>query len=172
MKKNLLFIGLFYAGIAGSGQPSIQVYGFQQQSLPGTIPTGLKDENGNPVKKAAAKVNYLIFLSFKKNSSITPSIVFVNGSPFKAQTTPVEKTPVEYTNHTIPNQPVAKILVPKTNRKVLRIEPAEKIEENAVDPHLLELAKVNNLVIAYQWKKRNYFVTLKKMNELDPQLNE
>jgi len=172
MKIKLLLVGLFSAGIAGLSQPSIKVYGFRQQSLPGTIPAGAKDENGNPVKKAAAKVNYLIFLSFNKNYSITPTDVFVNGHPFKAQVARVENTPIEYINTTIPKQPVKKILVPKTSRKVLKIEPAEKIEESSADPHLLQLAKVNELVIAYQWKKKDYFVTLKNMNELDPVFNE
>lgn len=67
MKKNLLFFALIVATCFVNGQPAVRVFAFEQQILPGTIPAGVKDENGNPIKKAAAnKKNYFIFLSFKK----------------------------------------------------------------------------------------------------------
>ena len=172
MKKNLLFFVLFIAGISASAQPAIKVFAFEQQNLPGTIPAGIKDENGNPIKKAATKKNYFIFLSFKKNCVITPVQVFLKGIPFSVQVTDNKKTPVEYTNNTIPNHPDKTILVPKTNNRVIKIDPIEAQGSENKDPHVEKLTKSNDLVIAYMWKKKKYFVTLKKMKQLDPVANE
>jgi hypothetical protein len=173
MKKKLVFFILLIVSMAVYGQPAVKIFAFEQQSLPGTVPAGVKDENGNPIKKAAAKTNYFIFLSFKKNTIIKPVQVFIKGSSFAVDTIiDVKKTPVEQTNRTIPNDPHKTILVPKTSNKVIRIDLAEGegLRENGA--HIENLIKTNDVVIAYAWKEKRYFVTVKKIKELDPMFHE
>ena len=175
MKKKLLFFSftLLIAAVATHGQPAIKIFAYEQQSLPGTVPVGIKDENGNPIKKAAAKTNYFIFLSFKKNCIVTPVQVLIKGFSFSIDSlTDVKKIPVEYTNHTIPNDSHKTILVPKTSNRVIKInlaEPGQPVESNN---HIKSLAKTNDLVIIYTWNKKKYYTAVKKMTVLEPILNE
>ena len=59
MKKYLLFLTLFIIG-NGLYDSHQQVFGFEQESLPGTATANIKDENGNPIKKAAMQKGYFI----------------------------------------------------------------------------------------------------------------
>jgi hypothetical protein len=175
MKKKLLFFSftLLIAAVAIHGQPAIKIFAYQQQSLPGTVPVGIKDENGNPIKKAAAKTNYFIFLSFKKNYIVAPVQVLIKGSSFSLDSfTDVKKTPVEYTSHTIPNDSHKTVLVPKTSNRVIKINPAEPGGPIEGNNHIKSLAKTNDLVIIYMWNKKKYYAALKKITELEPILHE
>jgi len=175
MKKKLQFFTftLLISVVTTHGQPAIKIFAWQQQSLPGTVPVGIKDENGNPIKKAAAITNYFIFLSFKKNYSIRPVQVFIKGSSFAVDTViEVKKTPVQQTNLTVPNNPHTKILVPKTSNKVIRISPAEKTDSVEKSAHLKNLIKTNDVVVAYVWKEQRYFIAVKTIKELDPMFHE
>jgi len=173
MKKKLVFFILVIVSMAVHSQPAVKIFAFEQQSLPGTVPAGVKDENGNPIKKAAAKTNYFIFLSFKKNTIIKPVQVFIKGSSFVVDTViDVKKTPVEQTNRTIPNDPHRTILVPKTTDKVIKIDPAETEGQVKNGAHIENLTKTNDVVVAYVWKEKKYFATVKKIKELDPMFHE
>jgi hypothetical protein len=172
MKKNLPFFIFFVLALNIYCQPAIKVFAFEQESLPGTIPAGIKDENGNPIKKAAAQKNYFIFLSFKKKYDIAPIQVFVKGKPFNIQATYDRELPVEYTDNTILNNREKTILVPKTKNKVIEIKLMEISSQQKEDPRFQELADSNDVVIAYTWKKKKHFVTLKSLKTLKPLINE
>jgi hypothetical protein len=61
MKKHLLFVALIVIGSGIYGQPSIKVFGFEQESSPGTVAANVKSENGNPIKKAATQKTIYLF---------------------------------------------------------------------------------------------------------------
>ena len=113
MKKHLLFVSLIVIGSGIYGQPSTKVFGFEQESSPGTVAANVKDENGNPIKKAATQKNYFIYLAFKQKYNITPQQVFINGKAFLAKASIVDTTPVEHINNNIPGNPEKTTLVPK-----------------------------------------------------------
>ena len=172
MKKNLLFLIFFGIGLNTYSQPRIKVFAFEQENLPGTIPSGVKDENGNPIKKAAAKKNYFIFLSFKKTYDITPVQIFVKNQPFSIQKTDIKKTPVECISNTISDKPGKVVLVPKTTNKVLEVKLTEMLMRQKKNSYIQKLSNRNDIVIAYLWKKKKYFITAKKIKELEPVVNE
>jgi hypothetical protein len=173
MKKKLVVFTFLITSVIIHGQPTVKIFAFEQQSHPGTVPAAVKDENGNPIQKAAAKTNYFIFLSFKKNYVIKPVQIFIKGFSFAMDTvTEVEKTPVEYTNRTIPDNPHKTTLVPKTSNKVIKIDPTESVEPVENGAHIKNLIKANDVVITYVWKGKEYFVTEKKIKELDPIFHE
>ena len=47
MKNYPLFFSLILIGSGINGQPSIKVFGFEQESSRGTMAANVKDENGN-----------------------------------------------------------------------------------------------------------------------------
>lgn len=172
MKKILLFFFVFVLGFDLFGQPTIKVFAFEQENVPGTKHTRVTDENGKPVGKAAAQKNYFIFLSFRKTYSITPVQVFIRGKAFSIRSTANKKTPVEYVSTTVPNNPEKTTLVPLTANKVLEIKVKDAIKPEKKNSYLQHLTGKNDVVIAYLWHKKKYFATLQEIKRLEPVANE
>ena len=172
MKKILLFSIGFIAGLTLFSQPVVKIFAYEQDNLPGTRPAGVIDENGKPMKKAAPKKNYFIYLSFKNTCNITPVQIFIRGKSFTIDRTIIAKAPVEYTDNTIPNNPEKTTLVPATNNKVLEIPIAEPSAQQKKTTQVQKLTAKNDVVIAYTWNKKKYFVVLKEIKKLAPHVNE
>jgi hypothetical protein len=171
MKKYLLFFSLIIIGSGINGQPPIKVYGFEQESLPGTVAANVKDENGNPLKKAATKKNYFIYLALKQKYSITPQHVFINGKAFSLETDLVNTTPVQHVNINTPGASKKTTLVPRTSKKVIELKIADQVQVKKTSA-LQKLTNKNDVVISYTWQTKKYFAVLKKLERLDPVLNE
>jgi hypothetical protein len=171
MKKTLFFFLTIAMGLVSYGQPAMKVFGFEQEVLPGTIPANVKDENGNTVRKAAAKKNYFIYLSLKKNCNITPQQVFIRGKAFTVETKQVKNTPVEYVNSKTSIDSEEIVLVPSTSNKVIELKINEPVGVKK-SAKLKKLMHNNDLVISYVWKTRKYFTVLKQLKTLEPILNE
>ena len=172
MKKDLLFFILLIIAARVSSQPGVKIRGYEQENFPGTVPSGIKDENGNPQKKAAAEKNYYIFLSFNKKFNITPSGIFIKGRSFAIETTYVKKTPVEFFNNNVSGHPQKMILVPETDNKVIEIVTAVAKMEAKKDPYLRKLTGSNDVVIVYLWNNKKYFGVLKRLKKMEPFFNE
>lgn len=171
MKKYLLLTWLIVSGSLVHSQPSIKVFGFEQESSPGTVAANVKDENGNPIKRVATQKNYFIYLSFSQKYRITPHEVFLNGEVFPVEGSAIETTPIKDVNNNIPNKPEQITLVPKTTNKVIKLKIASPAQVEKTSK-LQKLTKKNDLVVSYTWKKKNYFAVLKKLKKLDPILNQ
>ena len=171
MKVLFLLISLGF-GLTSFTQPAIKTFAFEQDNVPGTKPAGVTDENGNLVRKVAARKNYFIFLSFNKAYNITPTQVFIRGNLLTVTSTLNRKTPIELVNNNIPNKPQTITLVPATSNKVLEIQVNEAPGENAKSTTVQKLTNKNEVVVVYSWKKKTYFLTLKKLKKLDPVFNE
>jgi hypothetical protein len=171
MKVLFLFLALS-SGLAAFSQPTVKVFAFEQDNMPGTKPAGVTDENGNSVRKVAVKRNYFIFLSFNRAYSITPIHVFLKGSPLIVKTTAVKKTPIEFTNNNIPNRPEKVVLVPATKNKVLELQLHDSQAPIAKTTTVQKLTDKNDVVVAYLWKNKRYYLTLKEIKKLGPVFNE
>jgi hypothetical protein len=172
MKKILLFFLVFIIGSSLYSQPVVKIFAFEQENMPGTKPAGVTDENGKVVKKAAAKKKYFVFLSHKNQYNVMPVQVFIKGRAFSIQTITIRKTPVEYTNKTVINNPEKTILVPASKDKVLEINIVEIPQQEKAPESVKRLAHKNDVVIGYMWNKRKYFATLQKIKTLEPLANE
>ena len=171
MKKYLLFFSLIIIGSGIHSQPSVKVFGFEQESSPGTVAANVKDENGNPIRKAATQKNYFIYLSVKQKHGIAPQQVFIGGGAFSVETRIMEKTPIGHVNNNIPGRAEQTTLVPKTNDKVIELKIADPLQVEKTST-LQKLIKKNDVVISYTRKNKKYFAILKKLKKLDPVLNE
>ena len=171
MKRYLLFFSLIVIGSGIHSQPSPKVFGFEQESSPGTATANIKDENGNPIKKAARQKGYFIYLSFKQKYNITPQQVFINGKAFSVSASMVEATPVEHISYNIPGNPEKTTLVPTTSDKVIELKIVDSIKVKKTSA-IQKLTNKNDVVISYTCKKKKYLAVLKKLKKLDPILNE
>jgi hypothetical protein len=171
MKKYLLFFSLIIIGSGVSSQPSIKVFGFEQENTPGIVTANLKDENGNPIKKAATQKNYLVYLSFNQEHNIIPQQIFIGGKAFSVATSTIESTPVQYINNNIPGKSQQTVLIPKTSNKVIELKIVGPIDVEKTST-LQKLTNKNDVVISYFWKKKKYFTVLKKLKKLEPVLKE
>jgi hypothetical protein len=171
MKKYLLFFSLIIIGSAIHSQPTIKVFGFEQESSPGTVAANVKDENGNPLKKAATQKNYFIYISVKQKYIITPQQVYIYGKAFSVETEAVEATPVVHVNNNIPHQQERTTLVPKTANKVIELKIVDSLHLRKTSS-IQNLTDNNDVVISYEWNKKKYFAVLKKLKKLEPVFNE
>lgn len=172
MKKNLLFFMFFATSLGIYGQPTIKIIAFEQENVPGTVPSGVKNENGTERKKAAAPKNYFIFMTYQKSSPIRPGEVFIRGKSFTAEKNEVKGTPYYYTDSAIPNNHRKITLVPKTKNDVIQLTLNENPERKKISFTTQKLIKENDVVITYFWKQKEYFMTLKKISKLPSVVNE
>jgi hypothetical protein len=172
MKKILLFSAIFIVGLNLFSQPTVKIFAYEQDNLPGTRPAGVVDENGKPLKKAAPKKNYFIYLSFKQKYSIKPVQIFVKGQSYEVGAFSVRNAPVEYVDNMIPNNKEKTVLVPSTGDKVLEVPVAELSSEQKKSSNVQKLTSKNDLVVAYIWKEKKYHVTLKQIKKLPSRVNE
>lgn len=172
MKKILLFSALFIVGLNLFSQPTVKIFAYEQDNLPGTRPAGVVDENGKPIKKAAPKKNYFIYLSLKQKYSIKPVQIFIKGQSYEVGSSTVRKAPVEYTDNIVPNNPEKTVLVPATDNKVLELPVAELSLSQKKTSYIQTLTVKNDVVVAYVWNGKKYFVSLKQIKKLAPQVNE
>ncbi|HET9825520.1 MAG TPA: hypothetical protein VFP87_09300 [Chitinophagaceae bacterium] len=172
MKKILLLSVVCVLGSNLFSQPAVKIFAYQQDNLPGTRPAGVLDENGKPIKKAAPKKNYFIYLSFNKKYRITPVEIFIKGKSFVVERAIESMAPVEYTDNTVPNNPEKTTLVPATNNKVIQVPIAEPSLQQKKASYVQKLASRNDVVIAYVWNKKRYFAVVNRIKNLAPRANE
>ena len=171
MKNYPLFFSLILIGSGIHGQPSIKVFGYEQESSRGTVAANVKDEKGNPLKKAATQKNYFIYLSLKQKYIVTPLQVFIDGKAFPTEANIIKTTSVEYIDNNILSHPEKITLVPKTDDKIIQLKIADTVLVKKTSA-LQKLTNKNEVVVSYTWKQKKYFAVLKKLKKLDPVLNE
>ena len=171
MKKYLLFFVLIIIGVGIHSQPSVKVFGFEQENFPGTVAANVKDENGKPAKKAATQKHYFIYLTVKQKHRLIPHQVFISGEAFSVESKVMEKTPIQHVNNNMPGRIEQTTLVPETNNKVIELKITDPVQVEKT-PTLKKLIRKNDVVVSYTWKDKKYFAVLKKLKKLDPVLNE
>jgi hypothetical protein len=63
------------------------------------------------------------------------------------------------------------IMVPVTKNKIILVYPSgeSKIDDSKYE---LNLASLNELVVRYVWKNKTYYITMKKLKVLDPDVRQ
>jgi hypothetical protein len=172
MKKILLFSAIFIVGLNLFSQPTVKIFAYEQDNLPGTRPAGVVDENGKPLKKAAPKKNYFVYLSFKQKYSVKPVEIFIKGQSYELGAFSARTAPVEYVDNMVPNNPEKTILVPSTDDKVLEVSVAAPSGKKKKTSNLQKLTAKNDVVVVYMWNNKKYYATLKQIKKLPSRVNE
>jgi hypothetical protein len=143
--------------------------------LPGTIPSGVTDEAGNPVKtaKAGQSTSYYIYLSYKAGSTILPSALWIHGAPYAFRIEGVAQTPVVHATPNNPQDAIKNILVPKTRDSVVRLIVASPI--NPLPVLMADEKKLvadSAVVVRYEKKGKTYYAGTGSIKKLAPLMHQ
>ena len=165
MKHKIILLLFMAVSFSAFSQNGVTLYGFYQESLPGTIPKGT-DENGNTIPKKSA-VDYIIYLKAPASSKITPVEIWIKGEQTLLQAEKT-KTPVHIQSSGTGNSTT---LVPKTGSNVWKIIPTSSTNYIKFT-RARDKAEVNDVVVVYKLKGKFYSATLKNLKRLEPRNNE
>ncbi len=175
MKKQLLIILIFtlfnfYFSYAQVKPGEVKAYAYSQATLSGKKPSNIVDENGKEMtQKIKSSLNYLFYLEFDKELSITPAAIWFKGNSYSAKANQVENTPVEMTDLNIPGQPKKTILVPGTTGNVLFIQPDySKMLKYKPGCSLRKLLKKSEVVFEYTLNGKRHYKAVEKITLLAP----
>jgi hypothetical protein len=156
MKKGLLGL-VILTGSASFGQPVIKLYGYSRESTPGIVRE--RDPSLPAKKQAHTAINYFLYSSNANAIRIQPVEVWIKGKGYLA-TSLLVKSPVLSDEGTV--------LVSKTSGQVREIKTGKELPSNRKIPSWLRhMISANDIVLAYLWKGKKYYVTLKKIKELE-----
>jgi len=173
MKSLLLGFFIVLTAAPVFAQPAVKVYAYEQEVMPGNIPKGVTDENGNPVPdKSWIKTEYRIFFSHSKNYRIKPVLLFIKKKPFEIQSANSVVTPVEEMIIADGSSGSKKSLVAKTSNKVLSIVKGNEAAKKIYTPTLQKMIGANEVVVVYEWKGKKYYAGSKKLKKLEAQQHQ
>jgi hypothetical protein len=162
-----LLVLLFSAGFI-SIQPVKKIYGFKQASIPGIIPSF---EGQERLKQAERKqnYNYWFYIEFPKTEIIKPDGLWVGGLPYDLKVEEIKELPVIKIIYTGSEKNDTTVMVPVSRNKVMLVYPSALAKDSTIkSKYVASLTANNELVISYRNKNKRYYITLKKLKELGP----
>lgn len=145
-------------------QPAIRLMAYSQEITPGMIRAReIPAENGETggSQENHVTLRYYIYAAISSGSAVQFTQCWIRGKAYAVAATVPEKTPV------IIEQPEKRTLVPKTTRKVFRLEPGDNLSlPEKHTAYFNSLLAKNELVLEYNWKGHHYYATLKKFSRL------
>lgn len=162
------FFTFFCLPLFAQTRKDVKLYGYIQAVIAGAVPRSIIDESGQErPSEYKPRYNYLFYLTSPSGVRVYPTEVWLKGKQYKAKWEAVPSTPVQFTNHNIPNRPTTITLVPKTGASVLSITPSTgpitKVYAGA-----RKIAAANELVVVYRMQGKFYYARLPKVTELEP----
>lgn len=164
MKGSLLAVFIL-TSIFCFSQPSVKVYGYSQNFVPGMVKQNdVPDENGGqPAASPRVHTNFYIYISTASTVSISPAAIWIAGKWDTITGLQVVKTPV------INEVPAKKQLVAATTKIVRQVSIGDTLRKPIIlSSGLRKKINENELVIIYIWKGKKYYAALKKLVVLDP----
>jgi len=168
--KKLIFLFFILISFSAISQPAVKIFAYSQAVSPGIVPKGVIGENGKTIStKKEIPVNYYIFASYSKSAKINIEEIWIKGKFFNPIVKNVDSTPILSINENIPGNPVKEVLVPATIQKVISLNPGHLIKDIFIQsPSFKNLAKHSELIISYVYKRKKYFIGIKKIKVLEP----
>ncbi len=171
---NSFFLVLLAAvsGCTVLGQPAVNLYAFEQATLPGTISTAHTNENGgaeNPSKRGTK--TYYIYLAYSLKQPVTPVSLFIKGSWYHFQTDLLKNTTAFINHPNVPGQTL--VLVPNQKNKLLRLLPDTLLDSFSTQqkPPKRGLDSMQ-IVVGYEWKGKTYYKGAAEIKTIEPELNQ
>jgi hypothetical protein len=159
MKRCLLIWFLLMSTVAFT-QPSLKLYGYSQTTTPGTIRVDVPEEGGGTTKAPLFFTHYYVFLSMSQSTSIQVKEIWVDGKWRKIGNQETVTTPF------FSGGPERKLLVAATKLKVKQLNVGDTLDTIKPSSTLKKLMKNNELIVAYTWKGKKYYLALKKLTVL------
>lgn len=176
--RNKIFIPVILLIIIISGftqvkPPVKKVYAYKQASIPGILPNYSEENDIQPTGRPKTKqnYNYWFYLEYPKTEKINITGLWISAIRHDIKVDTITQLPVKKIIFTGMDKNDTTIMVPATKNKVLLIYPSgeSKVDDSK---YALNLARINELVIRYTWKKSTYYTTVKKLKELNPDVRQ
>ncbi len=177
MKKNvfipLIPLLVLFSGFIQVKLPVKKVYGYKQASIPGILPNYSEENDLQPSGKTKPKqnYNYWFYVEFLKTEKINITGLWISGIRYDIKKDTITDLPVRKIVFTGMEKNDTTIMVPATKNKIMLVYPSgeSKIDDSK---YALNLARLNELVIRYTWKNKNYYTSMKKLKELNPDVRQ
>ena len=177
MTKNVfipvILLLIIVSGFTQVKPPLKKIYGYKQASIPGILPDYSEENDIKPSGKTKPKqnYNYWFYLEIPKTERINITGLWIAGIRHDIKAEIINDLPVRKIVFTGLDKNDTTIMVPATKNRILLVYPSgeSKIDDSK---YVLNLKRVNELVIRYVWKNKIYYTTIKKLKELDPDVRQ
>ena len=151
--------------------PVAKVYAYKQEEYSG-VNRRLSDQNGKIIQGKNSSTNYFLYLEYYHNKNITIDNIWINGQAYEAASEKMN-TPITITQSkkTAKKQTVD-TLVPSTTREVINIRPGLTKSSVVMSKYTKRLVRTNELVFAYTYGNKKYYLAVKSIKQLAPDLNQ
>jgi hypothetical protein len=164
-----LLVAFFYKD--SHCQPHAKVFAYEQSVLPGTVPAGVTNEEGAPVKtpRVGVSTTFHIYFAHDLSSGVKPVSLWIKGRSL--QFTPEAASPPVLQH--VPGNPRTLTLVPRTSMSVSRlVVTGESAKQPTLSTSLKKKLGASEVVVGYTWKGKTYYAALKNINVLEPLMNQ
>lgn len=154
--------------LLAQSRSDVKLYAYARPVTGGVMPKVSIQENGSQTMiTPKTKYSYLFYLEGPKKLRIYPVELWIKGERHGIKTSPVNNTPVEISTGELPQYSKTITLVPKTNNKVIKMDPAVAV--NGKDfPKAKAKAETNEIVLVYKYAGKFYYAVQDKIKTLDP----
>jgi hypothetical protein len=177
MKKSLLIIlGFLFTGSFSISQaqrkyPVAKVYAYKQESHSG-MNRKVMDKDGKIIQGNNTTMHYFLYLETYPGKKMRLDQVWVNGQAYSFDTMLVS-TPVTIDRSIKSVGPrEADTLVPSTNRVVWSINIYTVQITTPTSRYIKQLVSANEVVFAYTYNRKKYYLAVKSTQQLIPDLNQ
>ena len=178
MKKNVfipvLLLLIILPGFTQVKPPVKKVYAYKQASIPGILPASdendIKENNGAKKTERKQNYNYWFYLSIRKTENIKITGLWISGKQHGIKSEIVTNLPVKKIVFTGLEKNDTTIMVPVTGNKIILVYPSGEITGDS--KYALNFARTNELVIRYISKGKTHYTTIKRINELIPDVRQ
>ena len=175
MKKPIIIPSILLFVIASAfiqvKPPVKKTYGYKQASIPGILPTYSNENDVQPTPKTKPKqnYNYWFYLEISTQEKINVTGLWISGIAHDIKAESINELPVKKIIFTGMDKNDTTIMVPRTKNKVILIYPSGESKDTTINSkYITSLTSTNELVIGYVWKNKKYYTTVKKLKELNP----
>ncbi|HJW18009.1 MAG TPA: hypothetical protein VJ499_12845 [Flavisolibacter sp.] len=159
---------LFSAKLFAQSRSDVKLYAYARAVTGGVMPKISTQENGSQTMiKPKTKYSYLFYLEGPKKLRIYPVELWVKGERLGVKSTAVNSTPVEISIGELPQYAKTTTLVPKTNNKVIKLDPAIAVNGKNF-PKAKAKAETNEVVLVYKYGGKFYYAVQDKIKLIDP----
>jgi hypothetical protein len=158
-----------------TAQPVVKIIAYEQTVLPGTVPAGVTDEQGNKVNTARAghDTTFFIYFLHPPTARIQPATLWIGGKCFDFAPEAVKSTPVTITFPGNNGTPDRRTMVPRTTMTVMRLNVTQScIKQPARPPGLQKKGTPAAVLIGYKWQGKMYYAGVKELTVLPPLLHQ
>jgi hypothetical protein len=175
MKKPIIILAILLF-IIGSAfiqvkPPVKKIYGYKQASIPGIVPKYSNENDVQPTPKTKPKqnYNYWFYLEISTTEMLKVTGLWISGIAHDIKVESINELPVKKIIFTGMGKNDTTIMVPRTINKVILIYPSRESKDTTINSkYAKSLITTNELVIGYVWKNKKYYTTVKKLKELNP----